>query len=338
MKILISDPIHPDAVAWLQGQPGALVSFQPELSHEELLAVISEYDALIVRSRTKVTKEIIAAAKNLKVIGRAGTGLDNIDVEAAQRANIIVLNAPGANATAVAELTVGLMIALARDLPRYLTLTSPPAPPRHGEGSSPFPLREGGRGVRYGTELAGKTLGIIGYGRIGRLVAHLALAFGMRVLAYDIVTPEQVEPGVQMTSLEALVRDSDFVSLHVPLTEQTRGLVSAELLERFKVGSFLVNTARAELVDEHAVWRALESGRLRGYAADLVGANSPLRGHPKALLTPHIGASTEEAQRRAGLEIVAKVWQASLDVHRAAAGGTANGPGEAWPANTGEGE
>jgi D-3-phosphoglycerate dehydrogenase len=313
MKILISDPIHPDAVAWLQGQPGALVSFQPELSHEELLAVISEYDALIVRSRTKVTKEIIAAAKNLKVIGRAGTGLDNIDVEAAQRANIIVLNAPGANATAVAELTVGLMIALARDLPSAVSAAA-----------------SGKKVKSYGTELAGKTLGIIGYGRIGRLVAHLALAFGMRVLAYDIVTPEQVEPGVQMTSLEALVRDSDFVSLHVPLTEQTRGLVSAELLERFKVGSFLVNTARAELVDEVAIVRALESGRLRGYAADLVGANSPLLGHPKALLTPHIGASTEEAQRRAGLEIVAKVWQASLDVHRAAAGGTANGPGEAW--------
>jgi D-3-phosphoglycerate dehydrogenase len=199
MKILISDPIHPDAVAWLQGQPGALVSFQPELSHEELLAVISEYDALIVRSRTKVTKEIIAAAKNLKVIGRAGTGLDNIDVEAAQRANIKVLNAPGANATAVAELTVGLMIALARDLPSAVSAAA-------------------GKKVKsYGTELAGKTLGIIGYGRIGRLVAHLALAFGMRVLAYDIVTPEQVEPGVQMTSLEALVGDSDFVSLHVPL-------------------------------------------------------------------------------------------------------------------------
>jgi D-3-phosphoglycerate dehydrogenase len=321
MKILISDPIHPDAVAWLQGQPGALVSFQPELSHEELLAVISEYDALIVRSRTKVTKEIIAAAKNLKVIGRAGTGLDNIDVEAAQRANIIVLNAPGANATAVAELTVGLMIALARDLPSAVSAAA-----------------SGKKVKSYGTELAGKTLGIIGYGRIGRLVAHLALAFGMRVFAYDVVTPQGVEPGVQVTSLEALVRDSDFVSLHVPLTPQTRGFVSAELLERFQWGSFLVNTARAELVDELAIVRALESGRLRGYAADLVGANSPLRGHPKALLTPHIGASTEEAQRRAGLEIVAKVWQASLDVHRAAAGGTANGPGEAWPANAGEGE
>ncbi|MCL6642713.1 MAG: hypothetical protein K6T71_05265 [Candidatus Bipolaricaulota bacterium] len=151
---------------------------------------------------------------------------------------------------------------------------------------------------------------MIGYGRIGRLVAHLALAFGMRVFAYDVVTPQGVEPGVRLTSLEALVGDSDFVSIHVPLTPQTRGFVSAELLERFKMGSFLVNTARAELVDEGAVVRALESGRLRGYAADLFSERSPLIGHPKVLLTPHIGASTEEAQRRAGFEIVEKVWGA----------------------------
>ncbi len=302
MKILISDPIHPDAVAWLQEQPGAFVSFQPEISPNELLSVISEYDALIVRSRTKVTKEIIVAAKRLRVIGRAGTGLDNIDVETAQRAHILVLNAPGANATAVAELTVGLMIALARDLPSHLTL----ALSASGEGRGE--VRKGKRS--YGTELAGKTLGVIGYGRIGRFVAHLALAFGMRVLAHDIVTPERVEPEVRLTSLEALVRDSDFVSLHVPLTPQTRGLVSAELLERFKSGSFLINTARAELVDENAVFSALQSGRLKGYAADLYAEKSPLIGHPKALLTPHIGASTEEAQRRAGLEIVERVWVA----------------------------
>jgi D-3-phosphoglycerate dehydrogenase len=314
MKILISDPIHPHAVAWLQGQPGAHVRCQPEISPDALLTVISEYDALIVRSRTKVTKDVIAAGQRLKVIGRAGTGLDNIDLEAAQKANIVVLNAAGANATAVAELTVGLMIALARDLPSALSaVASPPSPP------SPLPSEgEGRKGVRgpgkggksYGIELAGKTLGVIGYGRIGRLVAHVALAFGMRVLAHDIVTPEQIEPGVRWTSLEALVSDSDFVSLHVPLTPQTRGLVSAGLLEKFKQGSFLINTARAELVDEHAVWRALESGRLRGYAADLYAEKSPLIGHPRVLLTPHIGASTEEAQRRAGLEIVEKVWGA----------------------------
>ena len=293
MKILISDPIHPDAVAWLQGQPGAVVSVQPEISHDELLKTIAEYDALIVRSRTKVTQEIIAAAKRLRVIGRAGTGLDNIDVEAAQKANILVLNAPGANATAVAELTLGLMIALARDLPSALSAAA-----------------SGKRVKSYGMELAGKTLGVIGYGRIGRVVAHLALAFGMRVLAHDIVTPQEIASGVHLVSLEVLLGESDFVSLHVPLTPQTRGFVSRELLGRFKMGSFLINTARAELVDESAVVGALESGRLRGYAADLYSERSPLIGHPKALLTPHIGASTEEAQRRAGREIVEKVWGA----------------------------
>jgi D-3-phosphoglycerate dehydrogenase len=293
MKILISDPLHPDAVAWLQQQSGAYVQFQPEISPDELLTVISEYDALIVRSRTKVTKDVIAAGKRLRVIGRAGTGLDNIDVETAQKANIIVLNAPGANANAVAELALGLMVALARDLP-----------------TAQSAALSGKKVKSYGIELAGKTLGVIGYGRIGRLVAHLAIAFGMRVLVYDVVTPQGIEPGVRLTPLEALVRDSDFVSVHVPLTAQTRGFVSAELVERFKIGSFLINTARAELVDENAVLAALQSGRLKGYAADLYAEKSPLLGHPRVLLTPHIGASTEEAQRRAGLEIVEKVWQA----------------------------
>ena len=294
-KILISDPLHPEAIAWLQQQPGAQVVVQPEISPNELLKAISEYEALIVRSRTKVTKEVIAAAKRLKVIGRAGTGLDNIDVEAAQKANIRVLNAPGANANAVAELTLGLMLALAR--PGFAWHTA-----------------ESGQGERFrkslGIELAGKTLGVIGYGRIGRLVAHLALAFGMKVLAYDIVTPERLEPGVRLVPLETLISESDFVSIHVPLTQETRGLVTAELLKSFKPGSFLINTARAEIVDERAVLSALQSGRLRGYAADLYTEQSPLLGHPQVLLTPHIGASTEEAQRRAGLEIVEKVWQA----------------------------
>ncbi|MFN4219245.1 MAG: hydroxyacid dehydrogenase, partial [Candidatus Bipolaricaulia bacterium] len=274
-KILISDPLHPDAIAWLQQQPGAHVVVQPEISHDELLRTISEYDALIVRSRTKVTKEVIAAAKKLRVIGRAGTGLDNIDVEAAQRAKITVLNAPGANANAVAELTLGLMLALARNLPDFVwseALTPQPLSRSHlrergavrrGEGQKP-----------YGIELAGKTLGLIGYGRIGRIVAHLALAFGMKVLAYDIVTPERVEPGVRFVPLKTLLSESDFVSIHVPLTQETRGLVNAKLLESFKAGSFLLNTARAEIVDEHAVFSALQSGKLRGYAADLHTENS----------------------------------------------------------------
>ncbi|MCX8102878.1 MAG: hydroxyacid dehydrogenase [Candidatus Bipolaricaulota bacterium] len=294
-RILISDPLHPEAIAWLQHQPGAQVVVQPDITPDQLLRTISDYEALIVRSRTKVTKEVIAQAKRLRVIGRAGTGLDNIDVAAAHRANITVLNAPGANANAVAELTLGLMLALARDLPGAMSAAA-----------------SGGTVKRYGMELAGKTLGLIGYGRIGRVVAHLAVAFGMRVLAHDIITPERVEPGVRLVPLETLISESDFVSLHIPLTPETRGFVNAQLLEKFKPGSFLINTARAEIVDESAILSALQSGRLRGYAADFVGANgrSPLLGHPRVVLTPHIGASTEEAQRRAGLEIVEKVWQA----------------------------
>lgn len=289
-KIVISDPLHPEAIAWLQQQPGAHVL---EIPPDELLKAISDCDALIVRSRTKVTKEVITAGKQLKVIGRAGTGLDNIDVEAAQRANILVLNAAGANANAVAELTVGFMIALARDLPQAIRAVS-----------------AGERVKGYGIELAGKTLGLIGYGRIGRLVAHLALAFGMKVLAYDIITPEHIEPGVRLVPLAGLLHSADFVSLHTPLTPQTRGLVDAKLLEQCKQGSFLINTARAELVDEAAVLEALQSGKLSMYAADLYEGRSLLIGHPRVFLTPHIGASTQEAQRRAGLEIVEKVWQA----------------------------
>ncbi|MCS6936195.1 MAG: hydroxyacid dehydrogenase [Candidatus Bipolaricaulota bacterium] len=295
-KILISDPLHPEAVAWLQRQPGASVVVRSEISPEDLLQTIADYDALIVRSRTKVTAGVIAAGRRLKVIGRAGTGLDNIDLEAAQRARITVLNAPGANANAVAELTLGLMIALARDLPQAMQAA-----------------KAGTKIKGYGSELMGKTLGVIGYGRIGRRVAHVALALDMRVLAYDILKPEPLEPGVELVSLAELCSRSDWVSLHIPLTPETRHFVSARLLEQFKVGAFLINTARAEIVDEEAVLEALQQGRLRGYATDVISENSALLGHPRVLVLPHIGASTEEAQRRAGMEIVERVWQALLD-------------------------
>jgi D-3-phosphoglycerate dehydrogenase len=294
-KILISDPLHPDAIAWLQQQPGAHVIVHADISQEDLLKIISDYDALIVRSRTKVTAEVITTGKRLKVIGRAGTGLDNIDLPAAQKAKITVLNAPGANANAVAELTLGLMIALARDLPQAIQAA-----------------RAGTKVKAYGSELAGKTLGLIGYGRIGRRVARFALALDMRVQAYDIITPEQTEMGVQLVSLEELLAGSDMVSLHIPLTPETRRFVHAPFLERLKVGASLINTARADLVDEEAVLQALQQGRLRSYATDVARENSVLAGHPRVLLLPHIGASTEEAQRRAGLEIAERVWQSLI--------------------------
>lgn len=292
-SILISDPLHPDAIAWLQQQPGAHVVVRPEISPDELLQAIADYDALIVRSRTKVTAEVITAGKRLKAIGRAGTGLDNIDVAAAQRAKIAVLNAPGANANAVAELTLGLMIALARDLPQALQAA-----------------KSGTKVKAYGTELADKTLGVIGYGRIGRRVAHFALALDMHVLTYDVITPEHIEQGVRLAALDALLSNSDIVSLHIPLTPQTRHFVNSLFLEKLKAGASLINTARADLVDEEAVLHALQQGRLKSYATDVAQENSVLLGHPRVLVLPHIGASTEEAQRRAGLEIVEKVWQA----------------------------
>ncbi len=291
-SIIISDPLHPEAIAWLQRQPNVNVVVRPDISQEDLLKTIADYDALIVRSRTKVTAELIAAARRLQVIGRAGTGLDNIEIEAAQRARITVLNAPGANANAVAELTLGLMIALARNLPQAI-------------GAA----QAGAKVSEYGSELAEKTLGIVGYGQIGRRLAHFALAFDMRVQAYDILQPEQIEPGVQLVALAELLKNSDFVSLHVPLTPQTRGLVNAQFLERLKPGAYLINTARAALVDEKAILNALASGRLKRYATDVAAERSVLRGHPQVIVLPHIGAATAEAQRRAGLEIVEKVWQ-----------------------------
>lgn len=292
-NILISDPLHPDAVAWLQQQPATQVTLQPQITPADLRKAISEFDALIVRSRTKVDAQVIANAPRLKVIGRAGTGLDNIDVEAAQKSNIRVLNAPGANANAVAELTLGLMIALARDLPQAISAA-----------------QTGTKVKQYGAELEGKTLGIIGYGRIGRRVAHFAQAFDMHILAYDLIQPDVVAAGVRLVSLDELRKDSDFISVHVPLTPQTRRFINAQFIEKLRPGAYLLNTARADLVDESAVLTALQSGKLKRYATDVYTERSSLLGHPQVLLLPHIGASTEEAQRRAGLEIVEKVWQA----------------------------
>ncbi len=289
-RILISDPLHPEAIAWLRAQPAVEVTAEPKISPEELLTVIEKFDALIVRGRTRVEAEVIQRGKRLRVIGRAGTGLDNIDLEVAKRAGVVVLNAPGANANAVAELTMGLMLALARHL-------------REG-----FHSRE--KLQRYGWELQGKTLGIVGLGRIGSRVAHLASAFGMGLIAHELdpdAGPKNL--AIQRVDLITLLRESDVVSLHVPLNHQTRHLLNADVLNHVKPSAVVVNTARAEVVDEAAVLAALERGRLSGYAAD-VFRDARLIDHPRVVLTPHIGAQTQEAQRRAGLEIVERVFSA----------------------------
>lgn len=291
LKILISDALHPEAVAWLQNQKGVQLSIKPEIARPELLQIIGEFEAIIVRSRTKVDADVIAAGKNLKIIARAGTGLDNIDVTAAQQRQIQVINSPGANANAVAELALGLMLEMVRDL------------------HTAFHAAKDKKKMNgYGSELQGKALGVLGCGQIGRRVAQLAQAFGMRTMAYDvIVTPA---PGVEFVSLEKLYRESDLLTLHIPLIEQTRHLIDVNAVEQMKSGVFLINTARGEIVDEAAILSGLELGKIKKYASDFYAPQSRLFKHPNALLTPHIGASTAEAQERAGQEIVEKVFSA----------------------------
>ncbi len=298
-RVLVSDPLHPEALGWLQAQPDVELSVQPDIPREALLEAIGAVDALIVRGRTRVDAAVLQRAERLKVVGRAGTGLDNIDVEAARARGVRVLNAPGANANAVAELTMGLMLALARHLPEA------------------FQARE--KLQHYGRELQGRTLGLIGLGQIGSRVARLALGFGMRVLGYDVLPEAGRDLPIERVPLDALKRESEVLSVHVPLTAETRGLIDAKFLRDVREGVWLVNTARADVVDEEALLEALEAGRVGGYAADVPGdKHQTLRGHPRVILTPHIGAQTEEAQRRAGLEIVQKVVAALRDAATAA--------------------
>lgn len=288
--ILICDPIHPDAISWLESQADIQLIAQPGISPEVLTEAIDGVDAIIVRGRTKVGPDVIERASRLKVIGRAGSGLDNIDQRAAGAAGVRILNVPGANAAAVAELTLGLMIALARELPHTMATTEKPK--------------------SYGWELGGKTLGIVGLGRIGSRVARLTHSLDMKILANDndVNARENVAgiEGIRWTDLVALLQESDVISLHVPLSDETRHLIDEEELEAVKGGAVLVNTARAEVVNEAAVLGSLDRGTLAGYAADLCLDGRLVR-HPRAVITPHIGAQTQESQRRAGLEIAHQV-------------------------------
>ncbi len=289
VRALVSDPLHPEALQRLE-EAGVEVVYRPGVEREELLEIVGAFEVLLVRSRTRVDRELLERATRLRVVGRAGTGLDNIDLEAARARGVRVVHTPGANANAVAELTVGLMIALHRHLKQA------------------FYEREKPR--RYGRELRGQTLGIVGLGRIGSRVAELAHAFGMRLLGSDPL-PEAGPSHLPLrrVSLEKLLQDSDGITLHVPLNDRTRGLLGPTQLEQVKEGAWLVNTARAALVDEEAIWEALERGRLSGYAAD-VWEDPRLVTHPRVVTTPHIGAQTEEAQRNAGLGVAEQVLAA----------------------------
>lgn len=292
MKVLICDPIDEKAVARLR-EAGLSVTVKTGMGEAELVEELKKgYDAIVVRSATKVRKPAIDAAQGLKLIIRAGVGLDNIDADYAEAKGIKVLNTPKASTDSVAELALAHMFALARALVRATET-----------------MREGKweKKAFHGIELQGKTLGVIGIGRIGQAVARRALCLGMRVLAYDKYVKESPLPGVRMVSLEELLRESDFVTLHIP-PDPAGPVIGAREIALMKDGAFLINCARGGVVDEKALLEALNSGKLGGAGLDVFEEEPPknieLLRHPKVTLTPHIGAQTHEAQARIGDEIV----------------------------------
>ena len=305
-KVLVSDPISQRGVDAL-AEGGLLdVTFQPGLPHEELLKIISEYSALVVRSQTKVGADVIAAATKLKAIGRAGVGVDNVDVEAATKRGIVVMNTPGGNTVSTAEHAFSLLVSVARKIPQA------DASVKSGQWD---------RKSFQGVELNGKTLAVLGMGRIGAEVAKRALAFGMRVLAYDPYLSEARARTLQVELVENLdeaIPEADFITMHMPLTDETRHMLNAERLGRAKKGARIVNCARGGLIDEQALAANLVSGLIAGAALDVFeteppAADSPLRAAPNIVFTPHLGASTAEAQESVGIEIAFAIRAALLD-------------------------
>jgi D-3-phosphoglycerate dehydrogenase len=296
MRVLVADSISRAGLDILSEQ--VPVDVKTGLSEDELVAAIGQYDALIVRSSTQVTARAIEAAARLQVIGRAGVGVDNIDVDAATGQGILVVNAPDGNTIAAAEHTIALMMALARHIP---------------EADASLRQRRWERKRFMGVEVTDKTLGVIGMGRIGREVARRARGLSMRVLAYDpYISRESAERmGVELCELDGVLAQSDFVTIHVPLTPNTRGLIGARELALLRPSARLINCARGGIVDESALQQALETDHLAGAALDVFAheppTDSPLLDNPKVLVTPHLGASTQEAQVAVAVDVARQV-------------------------------
>jgi len=298
-KVLITDGLDESGLAVLR--PSAQVDNRPDISPADLLACIDQYDAVIVRGRTKVTADVFNAAARLKVVGRAGVGVDNIDLKAARQHGVRVVNAPQSTSLAVAELTFAMLLSTAR------------AVPMADSGM------KGGKWLKKqleGVELNQKTLGIIGIGNIGTAVARRALAFGMQVLAYDIARPASGTDasGAELVTLDELLARSDYISMHIPLTDTTRHMIDAAALAKTKPGVRLVCAARGGVIDEAALLAALQSGQVAAAALDVFEQEPPgltdLVAHPNVTATPHIGAQTQEAQGRASQDIATEVLAA----------------------------
>ena len=299
MRVVVSDPLGKEGLDWLASRPNITLDVATGLPPEQLAEHLKGADALIVRSGTQVTKELLAAGDALRIVGRAGIGVDNIDVEAATERGILVVNTPTANATTTAELAIAHLLSLSRKLPQADRAV------RAGQWAA-------GRKL-VGRELAGKTLGIVGFGQIGRLVAQRCRGLAMRVLAHDpFVTDEAARAAdVEPKALDDLLAQSDYVTLHCPLIESTHHLLDAARLARMKKGAYLVNCARGGLVDEKALFDALKSGHIAGAALDVFEQeppeDSPLLQLENVVATPHLGASTSEAQSAVAIAIARQV-------------------------------
>ena len=297
MKVLVCDPISPKGIALLQERPEFNVVVLPKKHSEaELIPLVSDAVAIIVRSETQVTQKVLEAAPQLRVVGRAGVGVDNIDVEAATSRGVVVMNTPGGNTVTTAELSFAMILSLARKVP---------------QAHASMAAGKWDRKALSGVELAGKTLGVLGMGRIGGEVAKRAVAFGMKVVAYDpFLTEGRAQSlGVELASdLDAIYRAADFITVHMPVTEQTKGMLNASAFAKMKPNVRIVNCARGEIIVDADLVAALDSGKVAAAALDVfreepLPADHPFRNHPGLILTPHLGASTKEAQEKCGIEV-----------------------------------
>jgi D-3-phosphoglycerate dehydrogenase len=298
-RVLLTDPLGPEGLARLREQPELEIEARPGLAPAELKAAVRGFDALIIRSGTKVTAEILAAADSLRVIGRAGIGVDNVDVDAATKKGIVVMNTPGGSNVTTAEHAITMMLALARNVPQAAAAV------RAGRWE---------REKWTGTEVCNKVLGIVGLGNIGTIVAERALGLRMKVIAFDPFVTAEVAARlrVELVSLDDLYARADFITIHTPLTPETRGLIGRTTIARMKRGVRIVNCARGGIVDEQALADAIREGRVAGAALDVLEKEPPPPGHPllqldQVICTPHLGASTGEAQVNVAVAIAQQV-------------------------------
>lgn len=300
MKILVCDPLAQEGIDILSADGDITVDIKVGLPKEELLACVSDYDGILVRSETKITAEVLEKASRLKVVGRAGVGVDNIDVPSATRHGVIVINAPDGNTNAAAEHTLALIASLARHIP---------------QASAALKAGKWARKDYVGIELKGKTLGVVGAGKIGSTVASRALSLCMKVVAYDPYISEELlkNKGYSPVGLEDLYRVSDFITVHMPLTPQTKGMVGENAFALMKDGVRIVNVARGGIVDEEALYKALKSGKAAGAALDVFSTEPctslPLFELPNVIVTPHLGASTIEAQTNVSVSVAKEVLE-----------------------------